>query len=104
MARARRPNRPRSCPTPPNNAPATGRPHTSRGGLRGAGRASGRRHGLARLMPHSAERVTGDGQTEHVPVRSLRTGDLVLVRPGASVPAAGEVVGGATGVGEARST
>ncbi len=72
--------------------------------MRSVRQASGALHELARLMPDTAERVTGDGQTEHVPVRSLRTGDLVLVRPGASVPADGEVVEGESDVSEAMIT
>jgi Co/Zn/Cd efflux system component len=40
-------------------------------------------------MPDTAERITDDGETEEVPVSKLSEGDLVLVRPGASVPADG---------------
>src|SRR3990172_4926818 len=72
--------------------------------MRSVRQASGALQELARLMPDTAERVTGDGQTERVPVRSLRTGDLVLVRPGASVPADGEVVEGESDVSEAMIT
>jgi Cu2+-exporting ATPase len=72
--------------------------------MRSVRQASGALQELARLMPDTAERVTGDGQTEHVPVRSLRTGDIVLVRPGASVPADGEVVEGESDVSEAMIT
>jgi Cu2+-exporting ATPase len=72
--------------------------------MRSVRQASGALQELARLMPDTAERVTGDGQTEHVPVRLLRTGDIVLVRPGASVPADGEVVEGESDVSEAMIT
>src|SRR3990172_2557335 len=72
--------------------------------MRSVRQASGALQELARLMPDIAERVSGDGQTEHVPVRLLRTGDLVLVRPGASVPADGEVVEGESDVSEAMIT
>ncbi|MFL5805087.1 MAG: hypothetical protein ACJ8CR_25500 [Roseiflexaceae bacterium] len=41
--------------------------------------------------PDEAERIT-DGDTETVPVSALREGDLMLVRPGASVPADSAVV------------
>ena len=72
--------------------------------MRSVRQASGALQELARLMPDIAERVTADGQTEEVPVRSLRTGDLVLVRPGGSVPADGEVVEGESDVSEAMIT
>jgi Cu2+-exporting ATPase len=69
--------------------------------MRSVRQASGALQELAKLMPDTAERVTGEGQTEEVPVHSLRTGDIVLVRPGASVPADGEVVDGESDVSEA---
>jgi len=46
---------------------------------------------LAKLMPDTAERLTESGETEEVPVSDLSEGDLVLVRPGANVPADGVV-------------
>jgi Cu2+-exporting ATPase len=72
--------------------------------MRSVRQASGALQELARLMPDTAERVTGDDHTEEVPVRSLRTGDLVLVRPGASLPADGEVAEGESDVSEAMIT
>jgi Cu2+-exporting ATPase len=59
---------------------------------------------LAKLMPDTAERVVPGGGTEEVPVSALRQGDLLLVRPGASVPADGEVVEGDSDVDEAMIT
>src|SRR5690606_24591081 len=59
---------------------------------------------LARLMPDTAERITDGGSTEVVPVSALRNGDLLLVRPGASIPADGEVVEGDSDVDEAMVT
>jgi Cu2+-exporting ATPase len=58
---------------------------------------------LARLMPDTAERITA-GATEVVPISALRSGDMLLVRPGASVPADGEVVEGDSEVDEAMVT
>jgi len=58
---------------------------------------------LSRLMPDTAERLSG-GSAEVVPVSALRSGDLLLVRPGASVPADGEVVEGESDVDEALVT
>jgi Cu2+-exporting ATPase len=59
---------------------------------------------LARLMPDTAERLRSDGSTEEIPVSELRMGDLVLVRPGASIPADGEVAEGESDVNEAMIT
>lgn len=59
---------------------------------------------LAKLMPDEAERIGSDGGTEVVPVSALRQGDRVLVRPGGSIPADGEVVEGASSVDEALVT
>jgi Cu2+-exporting ATPase len=72
--------------------------------MRSVRQASGALNELARLMPDTAERILTDGSTETVSVDSLRKGDLVLVRPGASVPADGEVVEGASDVNEAMIT
>nr|WP_176697296.1 DapH/DapD/GlmU-related protein [Halorubrum sp. SD626R] len=58
--------------------------------MRSVRRASSAVDELAKLMPDTAERLTDDGETEEVPVSELSEGDLVLVRPGASVP--GDVV------------
>jgi Cu2+-exporting ATPase len=59
---------------------------------------------LAKLMPDTAERILPDGETEKVPVGELQAGDLVLVRPGASVPADGEILEGESDVNEAMIT
>jgi Cu2+-exporting ATPase len=58
---------------------------------------------LAKLLPDMAERIT-DGRVEMIPVAALRTGDLVLVRPGASVPADGEIAEGESSVNESMMT
>ena len=58
---------------------------------------------LAKLLPSTAERLVGD-RIEEVPIAGLREGDLVLVRPGASVPADGEVKSGRSSVNEAMIT
>ncbi|MFB6155951.1 MAG: heavy metal translocating P-type ATPase, partial [Haloferacaceae archaeon] len=72
--------------------------------MRSVRQASGALDELAKLMPDSAERVTEDGETEAVPVSDLREGDVVLVRPGASVPADGEVVEGESSIDESMIT
>ncbi|UHQ99254.1 copper-translocating P-type ATPase (plasmid) [Natrinema zhouii] len=72
--------------------------------MRSVRRASSAVDELAKLMPDTAERITDDGETEEVPVSELSEGDLVLVRPGASVPADGIVEEGDSDVEESMIT
>ncbi len=72
--------------------------------MRSVRQASGALNELAKLMPDTAERIRPDGSIEPVAVSQLRNGDLVLVRPGASIPADGEVIEGASDVNEAMIT
>ncbi len=72
--------------------------------MRSVRQASGALDELAKLMPDTAERLLPDGSTETVPTSALKAGDVVLVRPGASIPADGEVVEGASRVSEAMIT
>ncbi|WP_309142116.1 heavy metal translocating P-type ATPase [Haloferax sp. AB510] len=72
--------------------------------MRSVRQASGALDELAKLMPDTAERVTESGDTEEVPVSALSEGDVVLVRPGASVPADGEVAEGESSVDESMIT
>nr|WP_234810302.1 heavy metal translocating P-type ATPase [Mycolicibacterium moriokaense] len=58
---------------------------------------------LAALLPDEAERVVGDA-TETVAPSELRVGDVVVVRPGGSVPADGEIVDGTADVDESMVT
>ncbi|MDX1615268.1 MAG: copper-translocating P-type ATPase [Candidatus Promineifilaceae bacterium] len=72
--------------------------------MRSVRQASGALDELAKLMPDTAERLTDDGETETVPLNELETGDRVLIRPGASVPADGEVIEGTSELNEAMIT
>ncbi|MCU4750896.1 heavy metal translocating P-type ATPase [Halobacteria archaeon AArc-curdl1] len=72
--------------------------------MRSVRRASGALDELAELMPDTAERITESGDTEDVPVDELAADDLVLVRPGANVPADGIVEEGESNVNEAMIT
>ncbi len=72
--------------------------------MRSIRQASGALDELARLMPDTAERLRPDGGTETVSVADLLVGDLVLVRPGASVPADGRVAEGESSLSEAMIT
>jgi len=58
---------------------------------------------LAKLLPATAVRIVGDG-TEDVPISALKEKDVVLIRPGASVPADGTVRDGTSEVNEAMIT
>ncbi|MDX1492861.1 MAG: heavy metal translocating P-type ATPase [Longimicrobiales bacterium] len=71
--------------------------------MRSIGQAQGALKELAKLLPDMAVRVTGDG-TEEVPVSELRDGDIVLVRPGAAIPADGVVTEGRSAVNESMLT
>jgi P-type Cu2+ transporter len=72
--------------------------------MRSVRQASGALDELAKLMPDDAERVKDDGSTETVSTEKLETGDLLLIRPGASVPADGEVIEGESSMDESMIT
>ncbi|MCC0031073.1 MAG: copper-translocating P-type ATPase [Brucellaceae bacterium] len=59
---------------------------------------------LGKVQPREAERLTGDGRTETVPVEALRPGDIVMVRPGARLPVDGEIATGETEIDESLVT
>src|SRR5436853_6198205 len=65
--------------------------------------ARGALNALAALLPDTAERVNGT-DTRSVPLSELRVGDIVLVRPGARVPADGVVAEGSADVDESMIT
>jgi P-type Cu2+ transporter len=71
--------------------------------MRAIGQAQGALAALAELLPDEAERVVGD-RMESVPLDSLRTGDVVLVRSGARVPADGRIVEGQADLDESMIT
>lgn len=59
---------------------------------------------LAELLPDTTERIDEDGETQEVRVEELAEDDLVLIRPGASVPADGVIEEGQSQVSEAMIT
>ncbi|QRY46803.1 heavy metal translocating P-type ATPase [Mycolicibacterium boenickei] len=62
---------------------------------------------LAALLPDEAERVENDGDVEQVVTvapADLQVGDLVIVRPGGSVPVDGRIVDGAADMDESMVT
>ncbi|MFD6817714.1 heavy metal translocating P-type ATPase [Microbacterium sp. NPDC060132] len=58
---------------------------------------------LAALLPDEAERVEGD-QVVRVSPADLRVGDVVVVRPGGSIPADGRIVDGRASMDESMVT
>jgi Cu2+-exporting ATPase len=71
--------------------------------MRSISQAQGALQELAKLLPDTAARLVDD-RTETVPVSALRAGDLILVRPGASVPADGIVRDGSSDLNESMIT
>jgi len=58
---------------------------------------------LSKLLPDKAEKLI-DGKPQSVLVSELKVGDLVLIRPGASIPVDGVIVDGSSSVNEAAIT
>jgi Cu2+-exporting ATPase len=71
--------------------------------MRSISQAQGALQELAKLLPDTATRVSEQGE-ETVPLSELREGDIVLVRPGESVPADGLVQKGTSDLNEALIT
>jgi len=71
--------------------------------MRSINQAQGALQELAKLLPDVATRIT-DGGEEQVAVGDLQNGDLVLVRPGESIPADGLVRKGESDLNEATIT
>jgi Cu2+-exporting ATPase len=67
--------------------------------MRAIRQARGALGALAELLPDTAERIVHD-DIEVVPIGDLQIGNLLLIRPGARVPADGEVVTGTADVDE----
>jgi P-type Cu2+ transporter len=71
--------------------------------MRSISQASGALRELAKLLPTTAARIVGE-RIEDVPISALTDGDVVLVRPGASIPADGVVRSGKSDVNESMLT
>jgi Cu2+-exporting ATPase len=71
--------------------------------MRSISQAQGALKELAKLLPDTAVRIVGD-RIETITVSDLSTGDVVLVRPGAAVPADGVVRDGSSDVNESMIT
>ena len=72
--------------------------------MRSVRQASGALDELSKLLPDTAERIGKNDEIETVHVSDLKTGDLVLIRPGASVPADGQVISGSSIMNESMIT
>lgn len=72
--------------------------------MRSIRQASGALDELAKLMPDEAERLDEEGNSETIPLSEIQADDLLLVRPGATIPADGEVAEGKSDVNEAMIT
>ncbi len=71
--------------------------------MKAIGQARGALAALAELLPDTAELVDGD-RIDQVPISSLEVGDIVLVRPGARVPADGVIADGRASFDESTIT
>ena len=71
--------------------------------MRSISQAQGALTELAKLLPDTATRLV-NGQPVDVPLSELHEGDLLLIRPGASIPADGVVREGKSSVNESMIT
>lgn len=71
---------------------------------RALGRARRAIEALMALRPETALRKSEDGTTTEIPATDLRLGDVVVLRPGARVPADGTVLNGHSSIDEASIT
>jgi P-type Cu2+ transporter len=72
--------------------------------MKALGQARSALAALAELLPDDAERVTPSGEVETISLEELRSGDVVLVRPGGRVPADGVIIDGEAELDEAMVT
>lgn len=72
--------------------------------MRSVRQASGALHELAKLMPDTAERIGADGTSETVAAGELKLKDVILIRPGAGIPADGLILEGESSVNESMVT
>ncbi|MFO7727153.1 MAG: copper-translocating P-type ATPase [Desulfonatronovibrio sp.] len=59
---------------------------------------------LSRLMPDKANVLEENGETREVRISKLKTGDVLLVRPGEKIPADGQITDGQSYVDESMIT
>ena len=71
--------------------------------MRSISQAQGALSELTKLLPNTVTRLDG-GRLVDIPITELRVGDLVLIRPGSSIPADGTVQEGRSAVNESMIT
>ena len=71
--------------------------------MRAVSGAQGALKELSKLLPDTAE-IIRDGKTEKIALSELQENDVVLVRPGAKVPADGAIIDGESDVNESMVT
>ena len=72
--------------------------------MKALGQARSALAALAELLPDDAERVTPSGEVETISLEDLRSGDVVLIRPGGRVPADGVIIDGEAELDESMVT
>ncbi len=72
--------------------------------MRSITQAQGALQELAKLLPDTAVRLDEAGNAVTVPVAELKRGDLLIIKPGASIPADGVVTEGKSAVNESMIT
>ena len=72
--------------------------------MRSITQAQGALKELAKLLPDTAVLLDAAGNTRDAPVAELRRGDLLLIRPGAGIPADGVVKEGKSAINESMVT
>jgi Cu2+-exporting ATPase len=72
--------------------------------MRSITQARGALNELAKLLPDAALRLDARGDATPVPVAELESGDLLLIKPGAAIPADGVVREGKSAVNESMLT
>ena len=65
--------------------------------------AQGALQELSKLLPDTAE-VERNGKTETISLNQLKTGDVIVIRPGGKVAADGEIIEGESDIDEALAT
>jgi len=71
--------------------------------MRAVSGAQGALKELSKLLPDTAERIKGD-RTEKISLSELQENDVVLVRPGAKIPADGKIIDGESDLNESMVT
>lgn len=59
---------------------------------------------LVNMLPAEAHRVAPNGQIEDIKIEQLKTGDIILIKPGEKIPADGRVIEGSSYVNESMLT